>query len=109
MKPEEVRRRGQALAGVHALRHRVGAAATRLRQYASGRVRNGLAALARHRHGTWLLLFGLLFTLLWLAAGWAGMANGIGRGMLVGIATPFAVSTLFPLRRLAPTQPAGSR
>jgi len=57
------------------------------------------AALNQQRHGTWLVLFGLLFTLLWLLAGWIGMANGIWRGILVGIVTPLGVSALFPLRR----------
>ena len=57
------------------------------------------SALTRQRHGTWLILFGLLFTLLWLLAGWVGMANGIWRGMLVGLVTPLAVGTLFPLQR----------
>jgi hypothetical protein len=59
------------------------------------------AAVRQQRHGTWLILFGLLFTLLWLLAGWIGMANGIWRGVLVGIVTPLGVSALFPLRRSA--------
>lgn len=62
-------------------------------------------ALNRHRHGTWLLLFGVLFTLLWLLAGWAGLANGLWRCLLVGIATPAAVHALFPLRRPVPSSP----
>jgi len=57
------------------------------------------AAVALHRHGTWLVLFALLFTGLWLLAGWAGMANGVLRGLLVGIATPLLVNALFPLKR----------
>jgi len=62
----------------------------------------GLAsAISQQRHGTWLILFGLLFTLLWLLAGWIGVANGVWRGILVGIVTPLAVNALFPLRRSA--------
>ncbi|HLZ65816.1 MAG TPA: hypothetical protein VKQ29_06265 [Aliidongia sp.] len=75
-------------------------------------MRRGQTAFARHRHGTWLLLFASLFTLLWLLAGWAGMANGTWRGVLVGAATALAVRLLFPLRprALAPAPvPAGFR
>jgi len=57
------------------------------------------AALILHRHGTWLVLFGLLFTLLWLLAGWIGMGNGVLRGLLVGSLTPLLVNALFPLKR----------
>ncbi|MDB5359324.1 MAG: hypothetical protein JWO51_621 [Rhodospirillales bacterium] len=57
-----------------------------------------LSALTRHRHGTWLLLFALLFTLFWLLAGWVGVGNGVWRGLLVGLVTPLALSVLFPLR-----------
>lgn len=66
---------------------------------ARARVRGLASALDRQRHGTWLILFCLLFTLLWLLAGWIGMANGVWRGVLVGIVTPLGVSALFPLRR----------
>ena len=74
-------------------------AVRRLAVRAHARALDLSSTLTRQRHGTWLILFGLLFTLLWLLAGWIGMANGIWRGMLVGIATPLAVGTLFPLRR----------
>jgi len=57
------------------------------------------AAIRQPRHGTWLILFALLFTLLWLLAGWIGMANGAWRGILVGTVTALVVSVLFPLRR----------
>ncbi len=63
------------------------------------RVAGLFAAIREQRHGTWLILFGLLFTLLWLLAGWIGMANGVGRGILVGTVTALLVSALFPLRR----------
>jgi len=56
-------------------------------------------AVTEQRHGTWLILFGLLFTLLWLGAGWIGMANGLWRALAVGIATPVIVNALFPLKR----------
>jgi hypothetical protein len=62
-------------------------------------VSNGAAALGRHRHGTWLVLFALLFTGLWLLAGWIGMGNGVLRGLLVGVSTPLLVDRLFPLKR----------
>lgn len=68
-------------------------------------IRRLTETLTRHRHGTWLLLFGILFTLLWLLAGWAGLANGLWRCLLVGIATPAAVHALFPLRRPVPSSP----
>jgi hypothetical protein len=56
-------------------------------------------AVAEQRHGTWLILFGLLFTLLWLGADWIGIANGLWRGLLIGIATPLIVNALYPLKR----------
>jgi hypothetical protein len=56
---------------------------------------------ARHRHGTWLLLFALVFVLLWLLAGWSGVPNGTGRGVLVGAAAGLACSWLVPLDRRA--------
>jgi len=57
------------------------------------------AAVVLHRHGTWLVLFGILFTGLWLLAGWIGMGNGVLRALLVGVATPLLVNALFPLKR----------
>jgi hypothetical protein len=98
--------RKRLVAGMLQLRQ---AGAVMTRQVRSGFVRAAIAAragaralssvLTQQRHGTWLILFGLLFTLLWLLAGWVGMANGLWRSALVGIVTPLAVSTLFPLRR----------
>jgi hypothetical protein len=127
MIPLRARLWGEAIAATMlAAGRRVGPALCRLRQGAAvlvlsvrgalGRQRDlwrarqaaTLAAFARHRHGTWLLAFCLLFTLLWLLAGWAGMANGVWRGLLVGIATPVAVSALFPLQRPAQAR-VGSR
>ena len=126
MVPLQARAGGEAIAAVLAAGQRVGPAASGLRQGAAALVRiargalrrqrdrwharlgAALAAFVRHRHGTWLLAFSLLFTLLWLLAGWAGMANGVWRGLLVGIVTPVAVSALFPLQRPAPA-PVGAR
>ncbi len=57
------------------------------------------ASVVEHRHGTWLVLFAVLFTLLWLLAGWIGMDNGVWRGVLVGTITPLLIGRLFPLKR----------
>jgi len=56
------------------------------------------AALVQHRHGTWLLLFALVYSLLWLVAGSAGLSNGVGRALAVGLVTALAVDRLFPLK-----------
>lgn len=115
--------RRRVVAGARDLRRGSGAGMQRVRDWAvqagigtrrllgryHERARTGthrlVAALTRHRHGTWLLLFAALFTLFWLLAGWVGVGNGVWRGLLVGLTTPLALSVLFPLRRPA-TVPA---
>lgn len=86
---------GAGLAGLRRTRAEIAGATSRTRTAAL----NFAAAVVEHRHGTWLVLFAILFTLLWLLAGWIGMDNGVVRGLLVGTTTPILISRLFPLKR----------